>query len=124
MSVTGRQTGWRPPQVDRKTYFISAGVLVVLVALMPMSFAISAGAAAGWLLLFTARIRDIGRQMWSIPALLLVGLEMFNKETVGWLYGHFGREWTGYFIIALLIVHVVFAVALGIQRSAPRPLAP
>jgi hypothetical protein len=120
VSVSGQRTGWRPSEVGRKKYFIFAGLIVVLIALMPLSFAFGAGPAAAWLLLFTARIRDIGRQVWAIPALLLVALEMFTKETANAISGHFGRESSGYFLIALFLTHVVFAVALGLQRSKPR----
>jgi hypothetical protein len=110
------------PQLGRKRYFLFAGLLVALVALMPLPFAFSAGAAAGWLLLFTARIRDVGCKVWSMPALLLVAMEMFDTEIAKWIAEQLGREATGYFVIALLITHVTFAITLGLQRSAPRPL--
>ena len=122
-SVTGQQLGWQLPQLGRKRYFLFAGLLLALVALMPLPFAFSAGAAAGWLLLFTARIRDIGHKVWTVPTLLLVAIEMFDKEIAKWIAEHLGREPTGYFVIVLLITHVTFAITLGLQHSAPRPLA-
>jgi hypothetical protein len=120
MAASDQRASWRPSQVGQKKYFIFAGLIVALIALMPLSFAFGAGPPAAWLLLFTARIRDIGRQVWSVPALLLVGAEMFLKDIANAISSHYGRELSGYFFIALSVTHVVFAIVLGLQRSATR----
>jgi len=124
MSMNGQRMNWGLPQVGRRTYFLCAGLLLVVIAIMPLSFALSPGAAAGWLLLFTARIRDMGRRLiWSGLGLVLVALEMFIKEIGSSVVTYIGRQVVGYFVMAVFAIHLVFAVALGLQRGAPRPSA-
>ena len=110
------QTGFSLPHIGRKWYFVCAGLLVAIMALMPLSFGF-VGGPAGWLLLFMARIRDIRNNVWTWPALVLVGTEMFGREIVPLLESHVGRSGLGYAVIALVVVHLGFIVALGVQPS-------
>ena len=61
--------GWMIPTLALRGYFICLALISVVVLLMPPSF-IFVGGPAAWLLLFEARIRDVGKQMsksaWTI----------------------------------------------------------
>jgi hypothetical protein len=112
------KTGWRPTQIGRKKYIIFAGVLALLTAAFPLSFVVGGG-AAGWLLLFTARVHDIGRPALAFPALAVVGVEMFGKDAVPFVSHHWGDTAVGYAALGLMLVHICFAVWLGLQPSSP-----
>jgi hypothetical protein len=111
---------WRLFALGRRDYWICAGLLVAITALLPVSF-IFVGAPAGWLLLFTARVQDIGKSAWSWPALAIVGLEMFGRSGFRYVAEHYSRSTAGYLFIGLVVLHLVFAVALGLQRSRAAP---
>ena len=118
MRVNSSKTGWHPTQVGRKKYFIFAGVLALLTAVFPLSFFFGGG-AAGWLLLFTARVYDIGRSALAFPALAIVGVEMFGKDAVPFASHQWGNTAVGYAALALVFAHICFAVWLGLQPCGP-----
>jgi hypothetical protein len=106
-----------PLQIGRRAYFIWAGALVLATAILPISF-LFIGGPAGWLLLFMARVRDIRSKVWGWPALALVGAEMFGREILKVFTERGEAAVGGYLLAALLLAHVCFAIALGVQRSA------
>ncbi|HEY2661675.1 MAG TPA: hypothetical protein VGI79_18285 [Caulobacteraceae bacterium] len=80
----------------------------MITALLPISFLFTGG-PAGWLVLVTAGIGDIRKNIWAWPALFLIGAEMFGKEALRYLAGPYGQSAVGYLMISLLMVHIGFA---------------
>jgi uncharacterized membrane protein YhaH (DUF805 family) len=100
-------------KIGRRDYFICLAILIVI-------YLLSTTAAPGiaWMLLFVGRARDTERKLWSILALLITVPEMFFlKASVNALNETYGRSVVGWVMIAVIAVHLGFAVTLGMQQS-------
>jgi hypothetical protein len=106
-------------RLGRRRYFILAAILLCITLLLPVQF-IFVGGPAAWLLLFMPRARDIGRPVWSWVALAIVSAEIFGRPSFQYLTSRFGRETTGWVVIALFAIHLVFAVLIGLPPSRDR----
>jgi hypothetical protein len=105
---------WAFARLNRRDYFICLGLLL-FVEFFLSGLTLFASAS---LLMFTARLRDIKHELpWAWPAFAFVGLELFAHPLARAALPYMGRTDVGYAFIALIAAHLVFAVALGLQRS-------
>ncbi len=85
-SIFGRVTG---PRMNRKVFWIwSGGLIAVAVALafLPLPSSASAPTAYFWIVVFTARLHDIGRSGWwqALLYIVQIGLIVGLAFGAGW----------------------------------------
>jgi hypothetical protein len=107
-------SGWTKNELGRRDYFICQVLLAVAMIFIPYLLKVIGPLASMWM--FTFRARNAGRQAWAIAGLGIVLVEMFAGEIARWGLAHFGRETVGYGVMGWIILHVVFAVALGVLK--------
>jgi hypothetical protein len=111
-----KRDGLRVWPLGRTKYALLGMFLALLTAVLPISFTFTGG-PAGWLMLFTARAQDIGKPAWNLPALAVVGFELLARVWVPLMNARLSTTATGYAAICVLVVHAVFAIAIGLQPT-------
>lgn len=107
-------TGFGEGKIGRRDYFICLAILIALYLLSPR-----AAPGIAWMLLFVGRARDTERKLWNILALVIILPEMFFlKPSINALNEAYGRGVVGWVMIAVIAVHLGFAVTLGMQRPS------
>ena|SRR5665213_3226769 len=112
-------SAWTQNELGRRDYFICQALLAIVVIFIPYLPKVIAPLASMWM--FTYRARNAGRPAWVIVGLGIVAVEMFAGEIVRWGAAHVSRETLGYAVIGWIVLHVAFAVALGVLKPKAQP---